>query len=105
MQDDGLRLSATDRMGEGSHAGAERPYVHCRDLFKIFKPADLEVVALRGVDLDIEGGELIAIVGASGSGKSTLLNILAGLEKPWSCTDGRRWDLCGRPPPGIWCPT
>ena len=58
------------------------PYVECRDLFKIFKPADLEVVALRGVDLEIGRGELTAIVGASGSGKTTLLNILAGLERP-----------------------
>ena len=62
--------------------GGVAPYVECRDLFKIFKPADLEVVALRGVDLEIARGELTAIVGASGSGKTTLLNILAGLERP-----------------------
>ena len=57
-------------------------YIDCRDLFKIYKRADLEVVALRGLDLSVEKGELIAVIGASGSGKSTLLNILAGLDRP-----------------------
>ena len=65
-----------------SEKNYDSSYITCRDLFKIYKPADLEVVALRGIDLDIKQGELTAIVGESGSGKSTFLNILAGLETP-----------------------
>jgi ABC-type lipoprotein export system ATPase subunit len=57
-------------------------YIECSGLFKIYKAAELEVVALRGLELTVGGGEIIAIVGASGSGKSTLLNILAGYDAP-----------------------
>jgi ABC-type lipoprotein export system ATPase subunit len=54
----------------------------CENLVKIYKVADLEVVALQGLDLHVDAGELIAIVGASGSGKSTLQNILGGVDLP-----------------------
>ena len=58
------------------------PIVICDNLVKIYKVADLEVVALQGLDLEVMQGEMMAIVGASGSGKSTLLNILSGLDVP-----------------------
>ncbi|MDD9269154.1 ATP-binding cassette domain-containing protein [Paenibacillus sp. GCM10023248] len=56
--------------------------IHCENLVKIYKIADLEVVALQGLDLHVEAGELMAIIGNSGSGKSTLLNMLGGLDRP-----------------------
>jgi ABC-type lipoprotein export system ATPase subunit len=49
---------------------------------KIYKTNDLEVVALQGLDLKVERGELMAIIGNSGSGKSTLLNMLGALDRP-----------------------
>ncbi len=58
------------------------PLVVCDNLVKIYKVADLEVVALQGLNLEVMPGEMISIVGASGSGKSTLLNILSGLDVP-----------------------
>ena len=57
-------------------------YIYAEELFKIYKTDELEVVALRGLDLQVVKGEMMAIVGASGSGKSTFLNILAGLDTP-----------------------
>jgi putative ABC transport system ATP-binding protein len=57
-------------------------FIACNNLVKIYKVAELEVVALQGLDLTVANGEMLGIVGASGSGKSTLLNILGGLDRP-----------------------
>jgi ABC-type lipoprotein export system ATPase subunit len=54
----------------------------CENLVKIYKVADLEVVALQGLDIIVPRGEVLGIVGTSGSGKSTLMNILGGLDRP-----------------------
>ncbi len=54
----------------------------CENLMKIYKTSQVEVVALQGLDLTVEEGELMAIIGNSGSGKSTLLNMLGALDKP-----------------------
>jgi ABC-type antimicrobial peptide transport system, ATPase component len=56
--------------------------IECENLVKIYKTEDIEVVALQGLDLTVDDGELMAIIGNSGSGKSTLLNLLGGLDRP-----------------------
>jgi len=53
-----------------------------RGVSKSYRMGDLEIHALRGVDLDLYPGEFVVLLGASGSGKSTLLNILGGLDRP-----------------------
>jgi putative ABC transport system ATP-binding protein len=64
------------------------PMIVCDNLVKIYQVADLETVALQGLDLVVAPGELMGVVGPSGSGKSTLMNILGGLDRP---SAGRVW--------------
>jgi putative ABC transport system ATP-binding protein len=60
----------------------EDPIIQVQGLTKVYHVGDVEVPALRGIDLQIARGEFVAIVGASGSGKSTLFHILGGLTPP-----------------------
>lgn len=56
--------------------------IECDSLVKIYKTPDVEVLALQGLDLTVDYGEMTAIIGNSGSGKSTFLNMLGGLDRP-----------------------
>jgi putative ABC transport system ATP-binding protein len=67
----------------GSPLGIPAPVLfHVRQLTKTYAMGEVEVQALRQIDLDIYAGEFVVLLGPSGSGKSTLLNILGGLDRP-----------------------
>jgi putative ABC transport system ATP-binding protein len=66
------------------------PTLRARGLSKVYRTGDVDVHALRGLDLVLETGELVVLLGPSGSGKSTLLNILGGLD---TASSGEAWFL------------
>jgi putative ABC transport system ATP-binding protein len=95
-KEDQVILSTADRGaadGGGTHLkGAV--VLEARGLSKVYEMGEVQVLALRSVDLDLYGGELAVLLGASGSGKSTLLNIIGGLDRPTSGTlRYGDWDL------------
>jgi putative ABC transport system ATP-binding protein len=69
---------------DGQPAGGRgsEPIIRLADVIKVYREADVETIALRGVDLEIPPGQFVALMGRSGSGKSTLLNLLAGSDRP-----------------------
>jgi putative ABC transport system ATP-binding protein len=71
-------------------SGSPQVVLHARGLTKLYRMGEIEVAALRGVDIDLYDGELVVLLGASGSGKSTLLNILGGLDVPTTGEVGYR---------------
>lgn len=75
------------------------PIVKCIELTKTYRQGDLEVPALRGIDLEIHPSEFLSLSGPSGSGKTTLLNMIGGLDRPTSgsvIVDGQRLETFGK---------
>jgi putative ABC transport system ATP-binding protein len=70
------------REPERAEQQLEWPALHLHDVFKIYRSGPVETVALRGLELRIEQGELVAVLGASGCGKSTMLALAAALDQP-----------------------
>ena len=82
--------------------------LECKDLWKLYEMGDETVQAVRGVDLEIKQGEMVAIMGPSGCGKTTLLNLLSGIDEPsagqvivtgrplFGISDDERTDLRGK---------
>ena len=83
---DGMSRGGNGASGAGNGGHEGEVVFEARGLTKVYDMGAVQVHALRGVDLDLYAGELVAILGASGSGKTTLVNILGGLD---TATEGR----------------
>jgi putative ABC transport system ATP-binding protein len=84
---------------------AETPLVVLAGVEKTYHSGRVPFHALQGVDLEVEAGEMVAIVGPSGSGKTTIVNLIAGIDRPSAGTvtvNGARLDLLGQEELAIW---
>ncbi|HEY8831118.1 MAG TPA: ABC transporter ATP-binding protein [Gemmatimonadaceae bacterium] len=84
MESDGRKfpLAVTSPSGSSPLASPIPPAIEARDLYRFYHVGDDETQALRGVSMEVNAGEIVAVVGPSGSGKSTLMACIAGLDEP-----------------------
>jgi putative ABC transport system ATP-binding protein len=86
-------------------AGTGAPLIDLRGVEKVYRTGKLSYPALRGVDLTIAEGEMVALVGPSGSGKTTIMNMITGIDRPTAgivAVDGRRLDEMSEERLAVW---
>ena len=81
----GAAAGSTTAAGNGA---ADRPLIHFDSVVKVYDTGEVPFTALKGVDLRVEPGEFVGLIGKSGSGKTTLINMLTGIDHP---TSGEIW--------------
>src|ERR671911_3048296 len=79
-----MMSEATQR--ERVEGGTQAPLIELAGVEKVYRMGKIDYRALRGVDLSIAAGEMVAVVGPSGSGKSTILNMITGIDRPTAGT-------------------
>src|SRR5688572_25810839 len=77
---------ATELAPPAAQAATATPLIRLIGVEKTYRTGKLDYRALRGIDLDVAAGEMVAVVGPSGSGKSTVLNMITGIDRPTAGT-------------------
>ena len=89
----------------GSHVQTRASLIELAGVEKVYRMGKVDYRALRGVDLSIAAGEMVAVVGASGSGKTTILNLITGIDRPTAgavMVDGKRLDQMSEEELAVW---
>jgi putative ABC transport system ATP-binding protein len=98
-------VTITNTASDLAPSGIEAPLVSLAGVEKAYRTGKVAFEALKGVDLEITAGEMVAIVGPSGSGKTTLVNLIAGIDRPTVgavTVNGSRLDLMGEEELAVW---